>query len=80
MSQVLMRSTSNRRRSFRCLEPGGHTVSASASVEHALSRNLKFQIGYDRLEESYAGIAVAVPNFPTATASTDPLPISSPDL
>jgi hypothetical protein len=33
-------------------------VTASASVQHELSRSLKFQIGYDRLEESYSGIAV----------------------
>jgi hypothetical protein len=41
---------------FPFSEPGGHTITASASMQHELSRSLKFQIGYDRMEESYADI------------------------
>jgi hypothetical protein len=49
---------SNKTPQYPLSEPGGHTVTGSASVQHELSRSLKFQIGYDRLEESYSGIAV----------------------
>jgi hypothetical protein len=41
---------------YQYSEPGGHTYAASAVAEHALSRNLKFQFGYDWMDESYAGI------------------------
>jgi hypothetical protein len=41
---------------FPFSEPGGHTITASASVQHQLSRSLKFLIGYDRMEESYSDI------------------------
>jgi hypothetical protein len=37
-------------------EPGGHTIAASASAEHLLSRSIKFQVGYDWMDESYSGI------------------------
>jgi hypothetical protein len=41
---------------FPFSEPGGHTVTATASVQHQLSKSLKFLIGYDRMQESYSGI------------------------
>jgi hypothetical protein len=38
---------------FQLSQPGGHTLMASVSAEHALNRNLKFEIGYDWMDESY---------------------------
>jgi hypothetical protein len=35
---------------------GGHTVTGTASVMHSITRDLKFQIGYDRMEMRYDGI------------------------
>ena len=41
---------------FPFSQPGGHTLMASVSAEHALNRNLKFEIGYDWMDESYNGV------------------------
>jgi hypothetical protein len=42
--------------SYPFSEPGGHTYAASVVAEHALSRNMKFKVGYDWMDESYLGI------------------------
>jgi hypothetical protein len=38
--------------------PGGQTVSGTASVQHSLSEHLNMELGYARLHQSYSGIAV----------------------
>lgn len=50
---------------FPLSQPGGHTYTLSFSVEHALSRNLKATIGYDRMQESYTGVG-ALSKFPNS--------------
>lgn len=37
---------------------GGHTLSAIASVNHDLGRNLRMLVEYDRLHQSYSGVKV----------------------
>jgi hypothetical protein len=37
-------------------EPGGHTAGATVSGEHALTRNLKFLVGYDWMDQNYSGV------------------------
>ena len=41
---------------FALAEPGGHTFSGSAQIQHSLTRNLKFVVGYERMDQNYAGI------------------------
>jgi hypothetical protein len=38
--------------------PGGHTVSGSASVQHSINEHLSMALGYERLHQSYSGVAV----------------------
>jgi hypothetical protein len=38
--------------------PGGQTVSGTASAQHLLSEHLNVEFGYARLHQSYSGIAV----------------------
>jgi hypothetical protein len=38
--------------------PGGHTVIGSASVQHTINEHLSMALGYERLHQSYSGIAV----------------------
>jgi hypothetical protein len=38
--------------------PGGHTVSGSASVQHTINEHLSMTFGYERLHQSYSGVAV----------------------
>jgi hypothetical protein len=40
------------------LNPGGHTISGSASVQHRISERFAAQIGYTRLHQSYSGLSV----------------------
>ncbi len=49
--------------SFPSSEPGGHTISFSASAEHTVNRNLKYAFGYDRVDETYTGVG-AFANLP----------------
>lgn len=51
--------------SFPLAEPGGHTYTISFSAEHSLTRNIKATIGYDRMQESYAGVG-ALSEFPNS--------------
>jgi hypothetical protein len=37
-------------------EPGGHTIRGGVSADHAITRALKFIVGYDKMEENYAGV------------------------
>jgi hypothetical protein len=37
---------------------GGHSVSGDVSIQHSMSENLRLDIGYLRLHQSYSGIAV----------------------
>ena len=37
--------------------PGGHGVTGTASIERLISQNIRVQIGYSRLHESYGDIA-----------------------
>jgi hypothetical protein len=50
-------TTQNKTPLFTLSEPGGHTISGSVQVQHSLTRNLKFQVGYERMDQNYAGIA-----------------------
>jgi len=43
--------------------PGGHTVSGSASAQHAVNDHLSMVVGYERLQQSYRGVA-AIANAP----------------
>ena len=43
--------------------PGGHTVSGSASVQHTINVRLSMELGYERLHQSYSGVA-AISNAP----------------
>jgi len=38
--------------------PGGHTVSGSASVQHTINGHFSLALGYERLHQSYSGVAV----------------------
>lgn len=42
--------------------PGGHTASAMLSFEHPIGERMKVSFGYDRLHQSYSGIAVLSTN------------------
>jgi hypothetical protein len=44
--------------SFTSSNPGGQTVSGTASVQHTMSEHLNVELGYARLHQSYSGIAV----------------------
>jgi hypothetical protein len=44
--------------SFTSSNPGGQTVSGTASVQHSMSEHLNMELGYSRLHQSYSGIAV----------------------
>lgn len=46
-------------------EPGGHSFLADVSIEHSFTRDLKAMVGYDRIQDVYAGIA-NVAFFPNA--------------
>jgi len=50
---------------YQFAEPGGHTIAASASANHMLSRNLKIAIGYDWMDQSYTGVG-ALAQLPTS--------------
>ena len=45
--------------------PGGHSISARATVDHALSSQLNLDFEYDRLHQSYSGIT-AISNNPNS--------------
>lgn len=49
---------------FQFLEPGGHSMVASASIRHAIGEHVHAEIGYSHLSQEYAGIAIlaATPN------------------
>ena len=47
---------------------GGHTISGSASVDHSLSDHFRAQLGYQRLHQTYNGIAVITANPDTDSA------------
>jgi hypothetical protein len=38
--------------------PGGHTVSGTVSVQHAINEHFNAELGYTRMHQSYSGIAV----------------------
>jgi len=40
------------------LNPGGHTISGTASGQHQIGNRFAVQIGYSRLHQSYSGISV----------------------
>lgn len=42
--------------------PGGHTISATASVQHMFGEHLNLECGYTRLHQSYSNIAVVASN------------------
>ncbi|HEX4310740.1 MAG TPA: hypothetical protein VHZ25_11985 [Acidobacteriaceae bacterium] len=42
-------------------EPGGHTIAAGGSADHMLSKNLKFSIGYDWMDQSYKSVVALSP-------------------
>jgi hypothetical protein len=44
--------------SFPSSNPGGQTVSGTASVQYFMSEHLNVELGYSRLHQSYSGIAV----------------------
>jgi hypothetical protein len=44
--------------SFPSANPGGQTVSGTASVQYLMSEHLSAELGYSRLHQSYSGIAV----------------------
>ncbi len=50
--------------SFPSSNPGGQTVSGTASVQYIMSEHLSLELGYSRLHQNYSGIAVisASPN------------------
>jgi len=50
---------------FPLSEPGGHTYTISFAAEHMVTRNLKVQFGYDRMNESYSGVG-ALSEFPNS--------------
>lgn len=49
----------------------GHTVSGSATIEHPINRQLSFELGYNRIHQSYSGIPAlsANPDADRVTAS-----------
>jgi hypothetical protein len=46
--------------------PGGHTIGASGSADHMLSKNIKISFGYDWMDQQYK-----------AVVSLSPIPISN---
>jgi hypothetical protein len=43
---------------FYPANPGGHSISGSVSVQHIISEHLSMALGYERLHQSYSGVAV----------------------
>jgi hypothetical protein len=43
---------------FISSNPGGHTISGTVSLQHSMSGHLNAAIGYNRLHQSYSGVAV----------------------
>jgi hypothetical protein len=50
--------TKNANALFVASSPGGHTFSGTILAQHSLGQHLTAQLGYDRLHQSYDGIAV----------------------
>jgi hypothetical protein len=51
-------SSKNVTPSFPSSNPGGQTVSGTASLQHSMSEHLNVELGYARLHQSYSNIAV----------------------
>jgi hypothetical protein len=50
---------------FQFSQTGGHTYTISVSAEHMVTRSIKAQVGYDRMEENYSGVG-ALSKFPNS--------------
>jgi len=47
---------------FSLSTPGGHSISGTALVQHAMGEHFNAEIGYARLHQSYSGVAVISSN------------------
>lgn len=47
---------------FSSSNPGGHTITGTVSLKHSMSGHLDVVVGYDRLHQSYSGVAAISSN------------------
>ena len=60
--------------SFTPSNPGGHTISGNVLVQHSMGDHFHAQLGYQRLHQSYSGIAAITALLkPIARSSRSPI-------
>jgi hypothetical protein len=61
-SAVIYRNDRNITPHFSSSNPGGHTITGTVSLKRSMSGHLDVVVGYDRLHQSYSGVAALSSN------------------